>query len=162
MKTVPDFPLSLAIIDIIPVAFFFAATLIISLRLKSPLFFTGAALTFLAGSCQVIWKSLIALNGTNIWPLHAQMKYVMPLGFLLMAIAVFLAHKTIGWKFILQSLISFPQLTFVILAVICCISMIILSFALGIKDIKSQWIEEGVNILFQGSVFALVLLTTVR
>ena len=156
----PDYPLSLALVDLLPVIFFFVATLIVALRTKSVLFMAGSALAFAAGLVQVCWKLIIVLAKKNIWPLHAQMKFVMPLGFLLMLIALVLMRKNINWSGIVHELLSMPSLLFLILAVLCCVGMIVLAVTLGMKDgAKSQWIEEGVNVIFQASVMMCVLLT---
>mgnify|MGYP007069835169 FL=1 len=154
---VPNYPFSLALVDSVPVIFFFASTVLLFIRLKSPLFFTGSLITFLAGSLQVAWKMTVSLSHKNIWWLHAQMKYLMPLGFLLMIIAIILMRNSINWQSIRTLVFKLPIVIFFILTLICFITMIVLSITLGIKDIASQWIEETINIFFQASVFACIL-----
>ena len=57
-----SFPLSLALVDALPVLFFGAAAAILGVKLRSVVFIVGAALCLLAGAGKVVWKLLIALN----------------------------------------------------------------------------------------------------
>lgn len=157
LQEIPQYPLSLALLDAIPVIFFFVATLIIFRRLKSSLFLMGAVISFVAGTMQVIWKILVAVSEKNVYFLHSQFKYTMTIGFILMIVGIIIKCKSIDWKTFFSKLVHLPSVIFLALIGLCFVAMLILAFTLGMKDVKSQWIEEGVNIIFQGSVLALVL-----
>ena len=66
---VPEgFTLSLALVDALPVIFFGAATLVLGLKMASPVFAIGAVLCFVGGAGKVTWKLIIALAHRNIPP----------------------------------------------------------------------------------------------
>ena len=79
-----QFTLSLALVDALPVLFFGAAAAMLGVKLQSAVFIVGAALCLLAGAGKVAWKLLLALRGKDVAILGAQLRYVMPVGFLLM------------------------------------------------------------------------------
>ena len=88
-----QFTLSLALVDALPVLFFGAAAAMLGVKLRSALFIVGAALCLLAGAGKVAWKLLLALRGKDVAILGAQLRYVMPAGFLLMLLGAFLAER---------------------------------------------------------------------
>ena len=151
---IPSYPISLAILDVVPVLLFVAAMLILTKKVQTSIFFVGAAITAVGGIMQVLWKFLIATARKNVPILHSQFPFTMLLGFLLMAVAILVFRKNIDWLLIKEILFHFPCSFFLALIIICFILMIILSFTPCMKDVQSQWLEECVNIVFQGSVLA--------
>ena len=87
--TIPEnFTLSLAFVDSLPVLFFGGSMILIGLLFGSPLFLIGAALCFWAGAAKVLWKIIVVTKKKNVWWMFLQMRIVMPIGFLLMLLAV--------------------------------------------------------------------------
>ena len=98
-NTVPnDFTITLALIDFMPVLFFFGIYIILSMMLKSNLFFIGAILSFIFGFIKVIWKIIVVIKKKNIWILFLQMRIVMPLGFLISLIGFIIYFNTFPSK----------------------------------------------------------------
>ena len=89
-KVLPDaevpegFTVTLALEDAVPVVLFCLAIISMGRAIQSPLFVLGASIAFAAGALKVAWKFVMALGHRNIPLLSCQMRYVMPLGFLLM------------------------------------------------------------------------------
>lgn len=72
-------------------ALFCASTAVLGARVQRPLFVTGAAVAFASGAGKVCWKLLIALAHKNVFWLSRQMRFVMPVGLLLL-VAGAIAH----------------------------------------------------------------------
>lgn len=147
------FTIPLVLVDALPVIFFAATMIIISLLFASPLFLFGAILCFYAGAAKVLWKLIVVLNKKNIWWLFMQMRIVMPIGFLLMLLALITNHSSINGGMILTSVLSMPSVIFFVIGIIGMILMIIFAFCLDSSDAKSNWIEQLTNGLAQACFF---------
>lgn len=154
---VPEgFTLTLALVDAVPVLMFCAAAIAFGARLKSALFVAGAALAFLGGAGKVSWKLVIALARRNIPALSRQMRVTMPLGFVLMIAGV--ALEGADALALLGELAALPSLVFLIAWVLC---MCLMGYFAGHRDqadVRSNWIEQGVNALGQTCLLIAVLL----
>jgi len=156
-KTLPDFSLSLALVDALPVIFFFLSSLSIAKELKKIhslgglLFNIGGILAYLGGFFQVLWKLIIALFNKDIYIFHSQIKYLLPLGFIFIIISLIVSHSTINWKKLITKLLSMPCLIFVVIIMFCNLLMISFLFTMNQLNTKSHWKEECVNVIFQGS-----------
>lgn len=93
-RTVPGpvpegFTLFMALVDCLPVLFFSVSSAILAARFNSRLFQTGVLLVILAGALKAGWKFVIALRHRDLRFLNKQMRYLMPAGFLLIILALF-------------------------------------------------------------------------
>ncbi len=144
-KVPEDFSLSLALADALPVLFFGANILLIGTFFKSGLFLVGAALCFLGGAGKVLWKILVATKRINVWWLFLQMRILMPVGFLMMILALILKRGQIHMDGILRSITSFPSSLFFLLGIAGMILMSVFAIKLDNSDLKSNWIEQLTN-----------------
>lgn len=157
--TVPeDFTLSLAIVDALPVLLFGGSTILIGMRFGSILFLIGAALCFWAGAAKVIWKIIVVTKKKNVWWLFLQMRIIMPIGFLLMLLAVGLHWKTISLPALFAAIVSLPSVIFFAVGVIGMVLMGAFAAKLDSADVRSNWIEQLTNTAAQASFFVGILL----
>ncbi len=157
--TVPEnFSLSLALVDALPVLFFGGSTVLIALMFKSPLFLVGALLCFWSGLAKVLWKIIVATRKKNVWWLFLQMRIVMPVGFLLMMLAVALNLGRIDPSALWSAVSSLPSVIFFALGLLGMILMGVFASALNSADVRANWIEQLTNSLAQGCIFIGLLL----
>lgn len=157
--TVPDgFTLSLAAADALPVLFFGASIILIGLMFKNALFLIGAVLCFWAGAAKVVWKIIVAAKKKNIWWLFMQMRIVMPIGFVLMLLAVILSGNTIDLSAAFAAVVSMPSVIFFVIGMIGMTLMGVFAAKLDSSDVRSNWIEQLTNAAAQASVFAGILI----
>lgn len=153
----PGFTLSLAAVDALPVLFFGAAAAVLGVKLQSALFLLGAALCLLAGAGKVVWKLLIALRGRDVALLGAQLRFVMPAGFVLMMAGAALADRETV-RALLRAAVRLPSAAFFALGVVGVAAMIVCAGKFDRRDVRGNWIEQGINAAAQASVLAGVLL----
>ena len=157
--TVPDgFTLSLAAADALPVLFFGASIILIGLMFKNALFLIGAVLCFWAGAVKVVWKIIVAAKKKNIWWLFMQMRIVMPIGFVLMLLAVILSGNTIDLPTVFAAVVSMPSVIFFVIGMIGMTLMGVFAAKLDSSDVRSNWIEQLTNAAAQASVFTGILI----
>ena len=157
-NTIPEnFTLSLAFVDALPVLFFGGSMILIGLLFGRPLFLTGAALCFWAGAAKVLWKIIIVKKKKNIWWLFLQMKIVMPLGFALMILTVFMNRSAVNLPAVFAAIVSLPSVIFFTIGVIGMVLMGVFAAKLDSADVRSNWIEQITNALAQAAVFTGIL-----
>ena len=139
-----EFTLSLALVDALPVLFFGAAAAMLGVKLQSALFIVGAALCLLAGAGKVVWKLLIALKGKDVAFLGAQLRYVMPLGFLLMLFGAFFAEDG-SVRTLLHAAVRLPSAAFFALTIVGLIAVVVCARKFDRFDVRANWIEQGIN-----------------
>lgn len=95
-----EFTVPMAAVDALPVIFFSASSVFVALIYKSVLFCIGAAICVLGGLGKVLWKLIKAINGRDIRILFTGLRVLMPTGFLLMIISLFVygADMSAVWK----------------------------------------------------------------
>ena len=151
------FPVSLAIVDTIPVVLFSAAVSVLSGKLHSFVFLIGALICILSGGGKILWKLINAINGKDIHILGAQLRYLMPSGFILMGIGA--AHSQQDTLHsLLNAAIHPPAVFFFALAILGLVLMVVCARRFDRRDLKGNWMEQGFNILAQGCVLVGVLL----
>ena len=156
--TIPEnFTLSLAFVDALPVLFFGGSMILIGLIFGSPLFLIGAALCFWAGAAKVLWKIIVVTKKKNVWWMFLQMRIVMPVGFVLMILAVILNRNAIGLPAVLASVLSLPSVIFFAIGVIGMALMGVFAAKLDSADVRSNWIEQLTNAIAQAAVFMGIL-----
>ena len=152
-----QFTLSLALIDALPVLFFGAAAAMLGVKLQSALFIVGAALCLLAGAGKVVWKLLLALRGKDVALLGAQLRWVMPLGFLLMLFGGFFAERG-SVRALLHTAVRLPSAAFFALTIVGMIAMVVCAKKFDRFDVRANWIEQGINAAAQACAMIGVLL----
>ena len=157
-----DFNLALVFVDAIPVLFFALSTILIAARLKNFLFTAGAVLCFSAGFFKVLWKLIVVLHKKNVWLLFVQLRFLMPLGFLLMIFSIVGAsfRSQIVWQAVAKKIFLFPQIIFFALGILGMILMGVFAFTLDGKNLKSNWIEQITNGISQICIFLGILFCT--
>ena len=153
---VPEgFTLSLALVDALPVLFFCLAAIVLGLRLQSTLFVAGSVVAFVSGAHKVSWKLVIALARRNAPILSRQLRYLMPMGFLLMAIGLLTSGLTLEQA--LAAVTSFPAALFLVVWIGCMCAM---GWFAGHNDqtnAHSNWVEQGTNAIGQAALLVALL-----
>ncbi|MDO4537769.1 MAG: hypothetical protein Q4B54_06365 [Coriobacteriales bacterium] len=139
----------LALVDALPVAFFGAGAALIGYKLQSALFFCGALVCVAAGLGKVVWKLLIALANRDVRLLGAQLRYLMPAGFVLMIAGALTANRTVSGA-LLDSALRLPAAAFFVLCVAGLCAMVVCAKRFDRYDVRGNWIEQGINALAQG------------
>ena len=157
--TVPeDFTLSLALVDALPVLFFGGSMILLGVLFGSVLFMLGAILCFWAGAAKVLWKIIVVKKKKNVWWMFLQMRVVMPVGFVLMLLAVLLNRSNIDLPSVFAAVISFPSVIFFAIGVIGMVLMGVFAAKLDSSDVRFNWIEQLTNAIAQASVFTGILI----
>lgn len=158
-NTIPqNFTLSLALVDFIPVIFFFLTCSILGFYLNSFLFIIGAIICFISGLLKVIWKIIVVKKKKNIWPLFLQMRIAMPIGFLIIIISFILNCINQKMNIIFNKILTPFPLTFLIIGLIGMILMSIFAFKLDSSKLKANWIEQICNSISQCAFFIAILI----
>ncbi len=150
------FTLSLALVDAIPVVLFCLSAIVFGRQMQSGLFVAGSVIAFLGGAGKVAWKLLIAVSKRNVGLLNKQMRYVMPLGFLLMALGVALAWQQATST--VMGLFALPSCVFMVAWLACMAAMSYLAGHRNQASARDNWIEQGINALGQAALLAALLL----
>ncbi len=153
----PGFTVSLAAADALPVLFFGVAAVILGLKLHSAVFFIGALVCLLAGAGKVLWKLLLALWGRDVPLLGAQLRVLMPAGFVLMIVGAAIADRSLV-RALLHQAVQMPAALFFLLGVIGLVGMILCARKFDRHDVRGNWIEQIINAFAQGCVMIGMLL----
>ena len=151
-----NFSIQLAIVDMLPVVLFGAAMAVLGRKLNSMIFTGGAVLCILSGCGKVLWKILLAVSRKDVKILGAQLRYVMPTGFLLMIIGAVMEHKAAAE--LLHAAVQMPSVLFFAAALLGIAGMVLCAVKFDRYDVRGNWIEQILNALAQGCVLAAVLL----
>ncbi len=143
------FTLGLAFVDCLPVVYFSISVCILSLRFHSLLFFVGAFLVIAAGALKCLWKFILAMRKKNIPFLFYQMRVVMPVGFVLILLSLFVDRKSLSLEAILAQITSFPSILFYLLGIAGMVCMTIFAKRLDSKNPRHNWIEQLTNAFAQ-------------
>ncbi len=145
-NTVPeDFTMSLVLVDAVPVLLFGISMVVVSILLKSTLFMIGALLCLYAGAAKVLWKLIVVCRKKNVWWMFLQMRYVMPVGMLLMLAGGILDGRKGGMTGVVQKAMQMPAVLFFAGGIAGMAMMMVFAFMLDSSDVKSNWIEQIVN-----------------
>ena len=142
--SVPEgFSVALALVDAIPVLLFAVAAVILGIKAQvSKLIILGGLIAFLGGAIKVLWKIIVAVKRKNIWWMFVQMRYTMPLGFLLIIIGCIVSHAALGAAF---AGIGVASIVFFALWFLGMCLMGVFAAKLDNADPKANWIEQGTN-----------------
>ena len=86
----------------------------------------------------------LALKGKDVALLGAQLRYVMPLGFLLMLFGGFFAERG-SVRALLHTAVRLPSVLFFALTVVGMIAMVVCAKKFDRYDVRGNWIEQGIN-----------------
>ena len=150
------FTVQLAVVDALPVLFFGIAAVMLGLKLHSAVFFIGALICLLAGAGKVLWKLLIALKSKDVPLVGAQLRYLMPAGFLLMILGAVFSDRA-QLKTLLQAAVQMPSALFFLLGILGLMGMILCAKKFDRHDVNGNWIEQIINAVAQGCVMLGVL-----
>lgn len=151
-KKYENFTLSLACFDALPVAFFCTSVILIALDFKNLLFIAGAILCTLAGCLKVVWKILVAGREKDIQLLNKQMRFTMPVGFLLIIIGIINGKNNIDFSAFWSKATAMPCAVCFLITIAGMILMSIFAFTLDGTKAKSNWIEQITNAIAQGAL----------
>lgn len=87
------------------------------------------------------------------------MRFVMPLGFLLIIIGVILGKNNIDLSGFWHNAVAFPNVIFFTVTVIGMLMMGVFAFALDGTKAKNNWIEQITNAVAQLSLMIGIILT---
>ncbi len=150
IQALPEgFTLSMAIMDTLPVLFFSIGVGIIGNRLDSQIFLAGAILVILAGALKAGWKFMICLAKKDVRFLNRQMRYLMPVGFVLMVLGLIVDRDKWDLQEVVAHCLRFPSILFLILGILGIAGMIYLGKHANGRDAKANWMEQGVNSVAQ-------------
>ena len=154
---VPEgFTSALAALDAVPVALFCLSSIVLGRRIASPLFVVGSVAAFAGGAGKVAWKALLALARRDVPFLARQMRYVMPLGFALMAAGAVMRLDALAG--VLASLVRPPAVVALAGWAGCMVAMSYMA-AHNRQDVaRDNWAEEVVNTVGQAALLLALLL----
>lgn len=159
--SIPEgFTLSMALGDTLPVFFFSMSAICLAMHFHSLLFLIGIFLIILAGVLKVSWKFVIALMHRDIPFLNRQMRYLMPTGFAITLLALFVDHAKWSLAQVITHITYLPTL---LLFLIGCAGLLYLGY-LGKhqnnRDAKANWKEQCMNTFSQFCIMLGILLST--
>ena len=152
------FTLSMALMDCLPVLFFTISAIFIALHFPSLLFLTGIFFVILAGLLKVSWKLIIALAHRDIRFFNIQLRYLMPLGFLIALLALFIDHTKWSVSAIITHITQFTSYLFFLIGMAGLIYLGYLGKHQDSHDAKANWKEQGINALSQFCIMLGILL----
>ena len=153
-----DLPLSLALVDALPVLFFACSMALIARRFASVLFCLGAAVIVLASCGKVLWKLLLGLRKQNVPWLN---RYFIPCqisGFVLILFSLVLHLRTIQWGSLLTQLTRFPSVIFFLLWLCGMGCMNWYRKNRFDNSLKANWTAQFINTAAQGALLLGLLL----
>ena len=154
-----DFSLKLALFDALPVIFFGASMILISLKFKSVLVVIGAVTCTAAGLLKVLWKIIIAGAKKDISPLNKQMRVLMPTGFIMIICGVIISRGQFDFSNFMHKALQMPNIVFFIITIIGMVLMSIFATKLDSTKRKSNWIEQITNAIAQLSLMIGIIIT---
>lgn len=145
-----DFTLSLAIVDAFPVIIFGIMVARIGMVYQSFLFSCGALLMLIGGTCKVLWKILLGTIHRDVRFLDRPLFIVLlPSGFWICVISVIVNISRISWGNVVNHIVSFPTLLFLVLGMVGLIVMVVFTKRHDHSLASNNWIEECTNIFAQ-------------
>ena len=158
MKEQLEASISMTIVDAVPCILFGISMAVIYQVFPSVLFAAGAILCTLAGFGKVLWKLILAIWKKDVRFLFMQMRTTMPLGGVLIAVSLVVNHSMVNVQTIVQSILWFPGWLLLLLSVLGFCMMGVCAGKLDPNDVKSNWIEQGINCFAQLMLVCFVIL----
>ena len=152
------FTLSMALMDCLPVAFFGVGAGVLATRFDSTLFRVGVVLVVLAGVLKVSWKLVLALARRDARFLNRQMRYLMPVGFVLALVSLVVDRAKWSLVAVLAHVTAMPSLLFLVAGVAGMFLMGWFARHLDGRDAKANWREQAVNGISQLCIMLAIVL----
>ena len=155
-----NFTVGLTLFDIVPVALFGIASVLLGNALGSQIFLMGAILGIVAGAGKVLWKvALISVNNDE-WRLNRQFVILMPVGLALMAGSLFFDLHGMTLDALASAALSVPAVIFLALTVAGIVALIVLDVRGAKMNLRDNWREEIANCATQLCflIFALLVI----
>ena len=150
------YTLGLVLFDAAPVALFGGGCWLLWRMSGRPLVLLGGMVCFLAGMLKVLWKLLVVTRRKNVWPLFAQMRLGMPLGFTLILLGLLMPGPSLAP---LGLAIARPgPILCLAIAALGMAGMILCGAKLDAADPKANWVEQGCNTVAQGAFLLAMIL----
>lgn len=148
-----NFTLGLALVDAIPVIFFGASAVVISLLFGSRLFLFGALLCLFGGAGKVLWKIIVAVKRKNIWWMFVQMRVLMPIGFCSILLSLLLNRDKVDFGAMGRAITSMPSVIFFGIGIVGMLLMSVFAVKLDNSDVRANWVEQLTNGIAQIAIF---------
>ncbi|MEE3488967.1 MAG: hypothetical protein VZT48_12785 [Bulleidia sp.] len=148
-KVPEGFTLAMALLDAVPVVFFCFSVLVCASVLKDQLFLIGSVLVITAGLLKVCWKFVIAVSRKNIMFLNRQMRYLMPLGFVLIIVSLCRITDKVSLVAFTHAMTGSHAWIFFFLGLIGIGFMVYFAKHNDQMDARSNWKEQFTNALSQ-------------
>lgn len=156
---VPEgFFLAMALIDCLPVLFFSLSSGILASRFDSTIFRVGVALVIFAGALKAGWKFVIALLHKDFSILSRQMRFLMPAGFLLVLISLFVDRGRWSLETVVGHILHMPALAFFLCGSAGMVMMVKFAMSGNSRNAKQNWKEQIVNSFSQFCIMLGILL----
>lgn len=156
---VPEgFTLSMALVDCLPVLFFSISSAILATHFYSRLFRSGVLLVILAGALKAGWKFVIALRHRDLRFLNKQMHYLMPAGFLLVILALFVDRSRWSIAAVIRHMTNMPALFLFLTGAAGMGLMVWFAKKQDRRDAKANWKEQITNSVAQFCIMLGILL----
>ena len=152
------FTLSLALVDALPVLLFGGSSILLGALFKSPLFIAGACVMFAGGFFKVLWKVLLAVNGSDVVLFNRQFRFTMMAGVFLILVSLVVDRANLSLDGIVSGVTSIPACFFFLLWISGMIAMGVLGKKLDSTKSRSNWIEQCVNSAAQLCLFIALLI----
>lgn len=157
--SVPEgFTLSMALVDCLPVLFFSISAAILAMHFDSSLFRAGVLMVILAGALKAGWKFAIALLHRDVRFLSRQMRYLMPVGFLLAVLALFVDRPRWSFAAVIRHMTNVPALLFLLIGIAGMGLMMWFAKSQDRRDAKANWKEQITNSIAQFCIMLGILL----
>lgn len=158
-KPLPEgFTLSMALVDCLPVIFFSISFGILTTRFDSYIFRIGVCLVILAGLLKVAWKFGIALFQKNLTIFNSQMRFVMPAGFLLIFVSLFIDHNKWSLAAITRHMTRIPAASCFLGGIVGVALLMWFAQHANREDAKANWKEQIINSFTQFCIMMGILL----
>ncbi len=148
MEDFEGFNIKMVLVDAIPVIVFGINAVMIGLKIHNDVFMIGAFICLGSACLKVTWKLVLALRKIDLKLLSKQFKYVMGLGFMVMAIAPFVS-PTVSLSDIWNHISLAPSAAFFVMALGAACFMVYMARHMDMYDVKKNWQAQYVNILLQ-------------
>lgn len=139
------FHLSMALWDCVPVLFFSISAGILAARFRSSLFCIGVVMVILAGAMKASWKFVLALRKRNLPFLNRQLRFLMPAGFALALLSLFVDRDLWSAAAVVRHMISFPSAVFFLAGAAGILTLVWFARHLNQQDAGANWKEQMVN-----------------
>jgi hypothetical protein len=157
--SIDDVSLGMALLDYAPVLLFAGCIVAIFVRHGGLVLLMGGLLCTLAGLSKASWKLVMAKKNKNIFFLNYIFRIFMITGFSLIIIYIILKWNSIISGSLNGLIFKMPQAVFYVITMIGMISMCVCAIKQDHTKSSSNWMEEIINAISQGSLFIGIMIS---